>query len=385
MKVLLQELEGELEKIRTQNLYRRLADPQGLDFCSNDYLGLSQDPKFRAAILEKLEEATGLDSVSSPASRLLRGNTSRHRALEQRLSLYKGTEAALIFPTGYQTNIGVLTALMGSQDRVLSDAQNHASIIDGLRLSGCQKVVFPHLDEEAVEDALSRSHREGKTFLVTESLFSMDGDVAPLETYAELVEKHGAYLIVDDAHAVGVFGNEKGSGLTERFGVEKRALAIVSTFGKAFGLFGAFVAGPQIVIDYLINRCRPFIFTTAVPPLLLYGVEAALDLLGAEPERRKRVCLLADRLRQRFEETGLDTLKSAGPIVPVVLGESERALAVAERLQKKGFDVRAIRPPTVAPGTSRLRISVHADHTDQQIDQLAQAVVEAIKSTKGRQ
>ncbi len=153
----------------------------------------------------------------------------------------------------------------------------------------------------------------------------------------------------------------------------------MSTFGKAFGLFGAFVAGPQVLIDYLVNRCRPFIFTTAVPPLLLYGVEAALDLLGAEPERRKRVCLLADRLRQRFQEAGLDTLESAGPILPVVLGESEPALAVAQQLQKKGFDVRAIRPPTVAPGTARLRISVHADHTEEQIDQLAEAVVESIK------
>ena len=378
MNDLLRELERELEKIRSQNLYRSLTPPKGLDFCSNDYLGLSRDPDFRTAILEKLEQATGPNSVSSPASRLLRGNTSLHQALEQRLSGFKGTEAALIFPTGFQTNIGVLTALVGNQDRVLSDAQNHASIIDGLRLSGCQKIVFPHLDLGAVEEALSQPHPEGKTFLVTESLFSMDGDIAPLETYAALAKKYEAYLIVDDAHAVGVFGEERGSGLTERFGVEKRALAIVSTFGKAFGLFGAFVAGPQVVIDYLINRCRSFIFTTAVPPLLLYGVEAGLDLLDAQPERRKRVCLLADRLRQPFKEAGLDTLQSAGPIVPVVLGKSERALAVAQRLQKKGFDVRAIRPPTVAPGTARLRISVHADHTEQQIDQLAEAVEKAV-------
>jgi 8-amino-7-oxononanoate synthase len=378
MNDLLRELERELEKIRSQNLYRSLTLPQGLDFCSNDYLGFSRDPNFRTAILEKFKQATGLDSVSSPASRLLRGNTSRHQALEQRLSGFKGTEAALIFPTGYQTNIGVLTALIGSQDRVLSDAQNHASIIDGLRLSGCQKIVFPHLDLGAVEEALIQPHPKGKTFLVTESLFSMDGDIAPLETYAELAKKYEANLIVDDAHAVGVFGEERGSGLTERFGVEKRALAIVSTFGKGFGLFGAFVAGPQVLIDYLINRCRSFIFTTAVPPLLLYGVEAGLDLLDAEPERRKRVCLLADQLRQRFKEAGLDTLQSAGPIVPVVLGKSERALAVAQHLQEKGLDVRAIRPPTVAPGTARLRISVHADHTEQQIDQLAEAVEKAV-------
>ncbi len=380
MKALLRELEKQLEEIRTQKLYRRLADPQGLDFCSNDYLGFSQDPNFRAAILEKLSQTAELYPLSSPASRLLRGNTSQHQSLEKRLSLFKGTEAALIFPTGYQTNLGVLTTLIEPQDRVLSDSQNHASIIDGLRLSGCQKIIFAHLDVGAVEKALSRPHPEGKTFLVTESLFSMDGDIAPLDTYAELVERSGAYLIVDDAHATGIFGDERGSGLTERFHIEKRAIAIISTFGKALGLFGAFVAGPKVVIDSLVNRSRSFIFTTAVPPLLLWGLEAALDLLSARPERREQVCFLADRLRHQLKEGGLDTLHSSGPIVPVLLGESERALIVAERLQKQGLDVRAIRPPTVAPGTARLRISVHANHTEKEIDQLAEALVGAVET-----
>ena len=381
MKDLLDDLKSELEQLRSESLFRSLADPHGIDFSTNDYLGLSQDPAFRAAVLEKLREAEG-SCLSSPASRLLRGNTPRHSALEQKLADFKGTEGALLFPSGYQANLGLLTALVSPQDRVLSDRQNHASIIDALRLCRCRKVVVPHLDVEAVEEALARPYPQGRTFLVTESLFSMDGDVAPLNDYARLVEKHGASLIVDDAHATGVFGETRGSGLTEAFGVERHAVAIVSTFGKALGLFGAFVAGPRVMIEFLINRSRPFIFTTAVPPLLLYGIEAALDKLEAEPQRRKRVRDLSDRLRDQLSKGHLDTLNSCGPIVPVLLGESDLALKVASGVQERGHDVRAIRPPTVAPGTARLRISVHTDHSEEQIDQLAETLIEVVKEHK---
>ncbi len=378
MKDLLDDLKEDLEQLQSESLFRSLADPHGIDFSTNDYLGLSQDPAFRAAVLDKLREAEGCHGLSSPASRLLRGNTPRHRRLEQRLADFKGTEGALLFPSGYQANLGLLTALVSPQDRVLSDRQNHASIIDALRLCRCRKIVLPHLDVEAVEKALARPYPEGRTFLVTESLFSMDGDVAPLKTYAQLVEKHGASLIVDDAHATGVFGDARGSGLTEAFGIERDAVAISSTFGKALGLFGAFVAGPRIMIEFLVNRSRPFIFTTAVPPLLLYGIEAALDKLEAEPQRRKRVRDLADLLRDHLRRGNLDALNSSGPIVPVLLGGSDLALKVAAGVQQKGHDVRAIRPPTVAPGTARLRISVHADHSGDQIDQLAEALIEVV-------
>jgi 8-amino-7-oxononanoate synthase len=381
MKDLLDDMETELEQLRSESLFRSLADPRGIDFSTNDYLGLSQDPAFRCAVLGKLKEAAGTHGLSCPASRLLRGNTPRHREVEEKLAIFKGTEGALLFPSGYQANIGLLTALVSPEDRVLSDAQNHASIIDALRLCGCRKIVFPHLDVEAVKDSLEQSHSEGKTFLVTESLFSMDGDVAPLETYAQMVEQHGAYLIVDDAHATGVFGEARGSGLTEAFGIEQRAVAILSTFGKALGLFGAFVAGPRIMIEYLVNRSRPFIFTTAVPPLLLYGIEAALATLEAEPGRRTRVRQLADRLRDHLKKDNLNTLNSSGPIVPVLLGESDLALKVATGVQQKGQDVRAIRPPTVAPGTARLRISVHANHSEEQIDRLAETLVEVVEGT----
>ncbi len=375
MSSLLQEVDRRLEELRLQDQYRQLPVVSGLDFSSNDYLGLSQDPSFRAAILERVSRSTPL---TSPSSRLLAGNTPSHLELEERLSRLKGSEAALVFPSGYQANVGLLSTLIRSADRVLSDRQNHASIIDGLRLSRCQKVIFPHLDTEAISEALAVPHPCGQTFLVTESLFSMDGDIAPLDVYAQMAERWGVHLIVDDSHALGVFGKEQGSGLTERFGIEGRTAAIVSTFGKALGLYGAFVAAPKPIIEYLVNACRSFIFTTAVPPLMLSAIQAALDILEHEPQRRQRVLSLADRLREQLRGGGLDTLNSAGPIVPVIVGQNQEAVAAARRLQDQGLDVRAIRPPTVAPGTARLRISVHANHRDEDVDRLAAAVVKTV-------
>ena len=381
MSSLLQEVESRLEELRLQDQYRQLTVASGLDFSSNDYLGLSQDPAFRAAILDRVSRCSPL---TSPSSRLLAGNTHSHLELEQRLCRLKGSEAALLFPSGYQANVGLLSTLIKPGDRVLSDRQNHASIIDGLRLSRCQKAIFPHLDTKAISEALSIPHPQGRTFLVTESLFSMDGDIAPLDVYARMAKQWEAHLIVDDSHALGVFGKERGSGLTEHFGIEGSSAAIVSTFGKALGLYGAFVAAPRPIIEYLVNTCRSFIFSTAVPPLMLSAIQAALDILEREPERRERVLSLANRLRRQLREHGLDTLKSAGPIVPVIVGQNQEAVAAAQRLQDQGLDVRAIRPPTVAPGTSRLRISVHANHRDEDVDRLGAALIEAVRPVLAR-
>jgi 8-amino-7-oxononanoate synthase len=391
------ELADRLAAAAAAGLGRSLRAGAGIDFCSNDYLGLAGDPELRSALLSRLAALPPDQALGAPASRLLRGHTELHAALERRLAAWKGTEAALLFPSGYQANVGLLAALCGPRDRALSDALNHASLIDGLRLSGCRRVIYPHLDLAAVERELAAPHPGGRTFLVTESLFSMDGDLAPLDRYAELAARHGAELIVDDAHATGLYGAARGSGLCEALGIERRAAAIVSTLGKAVGFAGAFVAGPAVLVDYLASRSRAFVFTTAPPPLLLLALDAALDRLAAEPERRSRALGLAARLRGRLaaDLRGLRGLRGglpaglpgdlpsgppAGPIVPVVLGDNRRAVAAADHLAAAGFDVRAVRPPTVAPGTARLRISVHADHTEADIDALAAALVDAVRA-----
>ncbi len=372
---LLSELRRRLAEAEAQGLRRSLRRPAGIDFSSNDYLGLSHHAKVRAAVAAWL--AAG-EPLGAPASRLLRGNTSRHEELEARLANFKGTEAALLFASGYLANLGLLTALLGPGDRAVSDAANHASLIDGLRLAGCGKVIVPHLDEAAIEAELAHPHPGGRTFLVTESLFSMDGDVAPLDRYADLADRHGACLLVDDAHATGLYGMARGSGLAERFGVERRATAIVSTLGKALGLAGAFAAGPRQVVDYLVQRCRPFVFSTAPPPLLLAAVGAALDVVEEEPWRRARVATLTARLRDGLAAAGLPRPAGAGPIVPVVVGDNRLAVDAGRELARRGFDVSAVRPPTVPPGTARLRISVHADHSEEEIDGLAAAVAEVV-------
>jgi 8-amino-7-oxononanoate synthase len=376
MMPLADELRRRLGDLEAGGLYRRLFPPAGLDFASNDYLGLGRDPALRRDLLARLAALPVETPLFAPASRLLGGTLPAHLDLEARLARFKGTPAALLFPSGYQANVGLLSALLGPGDRAISDGANHASLIDGLRLSGCARRIVPHLDLGAIERELAIPHPGGRTFLVTESLFSMDGDVAPLDRYADLAERHGASLIVDDAHATGLYGEERGSGLTESFGVENRVAAVVSTLGKACGASGAFVAGPREVIDFLVNRCRSFLFTTASSPLLVYAVEAALDRMAAEPERRGRVHALAERLRSRLRAAGLDCLTSQGPLVPVILGDNRRAVAVARELADRGFDVRAARPPTVAPGTARLRISVHADRTEAEVDALAAALLE---------
>jgi 8-amino-7-oxononanoate synthase len=412
------ELAGRLAELTGQGLARSLCCAAGRDFSSNDYLGLARDPGLRAALLARLAALPPGEPLGAPASRLLRGHTRLHADLERRLAAWKGTEAALLFASGYQANVGLLSALLGPRDRAVSDALNHASLIDGLRLAGCRRAIVPHLDLAAVERELARPHPEGRTFLVTESLFSMEGDVAPLDRYADLAARHGAELIVDDAHATGLYGEARGSGLCEAFAVERRVAAVVSTLGKAVGLSGAFVAGPRVLVDYLVNRCRAFVFTTAPPPLLLHAIDAALDCIAAEPWRRRRALELADRLRRRLVENGvLPTHGSerpraagdsgvaedagiagapessgsgrgattvaaggAGPIVPLLLGDHAWAVAAAETLAALGFDVRAIRPPTVPPGTARLRVSVHADHSEADIDALAAALASALAS-----
>ncbi len=288
--------------------------------------------------------------AGSTGSRLLRGERDCFTALEQRFAAFKGTERSLYFSSGYLANLAVLTTFPEVGDTIFSDEWNHASLIDGVRLARAERVVFPHLRPGAVPEG---------AFLITESVFSMDGDLAPLEEYKKL----GAALIVDEAHAVGLYG-ERGEGLIGRDGV----FVSVNPAGKALGVAGAFVAGPAWAIEYLEQRARPFIFSTAAPPAIAAALDASLDVIAAEPERRERVRFLARYLRERLSEAEIAVPAGDSPIVPVIIGENERAVAVAAALQEAGFDVRAIRPPTVPAGTARLRVSVNVNLSEEILD-----------------
>lgn len=349
---------AELAAWEAAGLKRSLRPPSGIDLSSNDYLGLATHPR----LVRRLVEAVRAYGCGATASRLLRGHREIFTDVERRFAAFKGTEAALYFASGYAANLGVLTAFLEPGDVVFSDELNHASLIDGMRLTRARRVIFPHRDVATLAQLLRQEHGPGQKFLVTESLFSMEGDRAPLRDYAALCRETHTALIVDEAHAVGIYG-ARGSGLIEEMGVADSVFLSINTAGKALGVCGAFVAGPAWAIEYLIQRARPFIFSTAPPPALVAALDEALALVAEEPERRAHVRAVARELRQQLMARGIAVPPEDSPIIPVILGESARAVAVAAALHQEGFDVRAIRPPTVPPGTARLRVSVtvHVD------------------------
>jgi len=367
----------DLEAIRAAGLYRALRPTQGpvdtwveidgrrvLLLCSNSYLGLANHP----ALAEAAARAARTHGVGAGASRLVSGSMALHHALEERLARLKGAAAALLFPSGYQANIGAVCALAGRGDAIFSDRLNHASIIDGCRLSGAAIHVYPHRDVDAL-GVLLASTPARRRLIVTDSVFSMDGDHAPLAAIADLAARHDAMVLVDEAHATGVFG-PTGGGLVEALGLYGAVTCQVGTLGKALGCAGAFVAADREVVELLVNRARTFIFTTALPPPVAAAADAALDIVAREPERRARVLALAAALRARLEALGLTVPPGEGPIIPVIAGDSARAVAWSQALLARGVFVQAIRPPTVPRGTARLRVTVMATHTD---DDLAHA------------
>ena len=285
----------------------------------------------------------------------------------------------MYFSSGYLANISVLTTIPERGDVVFSDERNHASLIDGIRLSPASRVVFPHNDVRRLSQLLTETPANGgHRFVVVESLFSMDGDFAPLAEYAALCRSADASLVVDEAHAVGIYG-ANGSGLMEAAGVGDDVLISVNTAGKALGVGGAFVAGPRWTIDYLVQRARPFVFSTAPPPALADALDASLEVVALEPDRRDRLASRVRRLRDRLVGAGLDVPAEGSQIVPITIGDNDRAVAVALALQADGFDVRAIRPPTVPVGTARLRVSVNAGLPDHAIDRFAVSLAAALK------
>ena len=345
-----------------------IAGKSAVNFCSNNYLGLADHP----VLVEAAAAAMAEGGVGAGAARLVTGNLPLHRQLEADLALWTGTKTALLFNSGYHANIGVLGALAGPHDAIYSDAFNHASIIDGCRLSRAAVHVYPHADIAALAHLLCGGRRFRRRIVVTESLFSMDGDQAPLAALRELSHAHGAFLVVDDAHAVGLLG-PSGSGLCHGLGVDLQ----VGTLGKALGVFGAYAAGDSALIDLLLNRARSFIFTTALPVPVVAAARAALRVVrsGDGEVLRDRLARNATRLRAGLIELGLAS--PGGPalhLTRLVVGDPVRASALSQRLLDLGFFLQAIRPPTVPAGTSRLRLTLMATHTPAQIDALLAAL-----------
>lgn len=385
-------ISSETERLRAEHLWRSAtirAGGQGreividttryLNFGSNDYLGLAADPRLTAAVARVLA-AQGWGSGASP---LISGRTALHAELERHLAAFEGTEAALLFPSGFAANLGVVTALSDRDDLILSDAKNHASLIDGCRLSRATVQVYPHRDLEQLEAALHRSRSYRRRLIVTDTLFSMDGDCADLPELVELSERFDAMLVVDEAHATGVLG-KRGRGLCELDDLHNRVPVRVGTLSKALGSIGGFVVGSRALIDWLFNRARPLVFSTAQPPASCAAALAALRIVRDEPQRRERVLDLARRLRGELQELGWHVGEGYSQIVPVYIGSAERTMALSSELRGAGLFVPGIRPPSVPEGESLLRISLSSLHTDHDIDRLIDFFRGVRQATPGR-
>jgi len=369
-------IEEEVRAIKAGSLYRtlrRVENDQGpnlrldgrevINFSSNNYLGLANHP----ALAEAAKKAIDRYGSSAAASRLISGNMALHEELENRLAEFKGTEAALVFNSGFQANIGILSTLAGEGDAILSDELNHASIIDGCRLSRAKTIVYAHSDLNRLESALKQAVGARRRLIVSETIFSMDGDEAPLTGIVELAEKYDAWVMVDEAHATGIFG-PGGAGVVSKLGLSDRVLVQMGTLGKALGGFGAYVAGSRALRELLINRCRSFIFTTALPPAVMASALAAIDIVAREPERRGALWRNCQVLADGLKQIGFSLVLPQSPILPLVIGDAEKCMQLSGRLLEKGIFAQGIRPPTVPAGTSRLRLTLMATHRPEHID-----------------
>jgi 8-amino-7-oxononanoate synthase len=369
--------ENTLETVAAQGLYRKrriVASPQGvhltadgrelLNFCSNDYLGLANHPE----VVRAFKNAADRYGVGSGSAHLICGHSEAHHALEEELAEFTGRERALLFSTGYMANLGAISALIGNGDTVIEDRLNHASLIDGGLLSSARFKRYRHGDPEHLTNLLEDAG--GKKLLVTDGVFSMDGDLAPLPDLAKIAQDQDAWLMVDDAHGLGVLG-EQGGGVLEHYGLTQTDVPVlVGTLGKAFGTFGAFVAGSDILIELLIQKARTYIYTTALPPAVAEATRASLKIARAESWRRDRLKQLTERFRQGTKQLGLELIASPSPIQPILIGDSRKATALSEALLAAGFLVSAIRPPTVPQGSARLRVTFSAAQEEWQVDRL---------------
>jgi 8-amino-7-oxononanoate synthase len=340
-----------------------------VDFASNDYLGLACDPRVAAAATDALL----VSGTGSAAARSISGNHAVHEDLERQIAAFKGTEAALLFTSGYAANLGAIPALIKRGDAVYTDALNHASLIDGCRLSRAEVRIFPHRDIAALRRMLVMDTGFRRKMIAVDSVFSMDGDLFPLDDLVEVAQESGAWTYVDDAHATGVLG-ERGTGSVELFGVEGKIDVVMGTLGKALGTAGAFIAGSQTLVQFLLNRARSFVFTTASPPAMAAATIEAIRIVQEQPWRRERLMANAEHLRSALGDLLPDYCfagTSSPHILPIIVGSATRALQVGAELQRRGFVVGVVRPPSVPAGTSRLRITSSAAHTKEQVDSLA--------------
>jgi len=346
-----------------------------LNFCSNDYLGLRSHPELIRAAGECMRQ----HGFGAGASHLVTGHSFEHQALEQELAAFTGRERALLFSSGYMANLGVVSALSTRHDLIVADRLNHASLLDAARLAGARLRRYPHLQAAGAAQALALASDRDAAMLVTDGVFSMDGDIAPVSDLAALAAQYDATFMVDDAHGLGVLG-ASGGGTLEQAGLDARAVPVlVGTLGKALGSFGAFVAGDEALIEWLIQRARTYVYTTALPPAIAAATRAALKLVKDEPWRRERLQALVTRFRAGAAAHGLPLSASLTPIQPVIVGDPGRALALSESLNAQGFWVSAIRPPTVPQGSARLRVTLSAAHEEAQVDALIAALASAFE------
>lgn len=378
-------LADQLEQIKKQHLYRSrkvIDGPQGacikmqgcslLNFSSNDYLGLANHPAVKKAFISAAEK----HGVGSGSAHLICGHSSEHHALEEELAEFTGRSRALVFSTGYMANVGILSALLNKQDEVFEDRLNHASLIDGGLMSGARFRRYSHNDMNRLQHLLD-NNKASKKVIVSDGIFSMDGDEAPMTELVVLADKYQAALMIDDAHGIGVLGGS-GAGLLDQYGLDQQEVPILmATLGKALGTFGAFVAGSESLIEFLIQHARSYIYTTAPPPAVMAATRVSLKLCQQESWRREKLKSLIQQFRQGAQQLGLSLLDSSTPIQPIIFADNERTVKASQYLMSKGFLVTAIRSPTVPVGSERLRVTLSAEHTETQVSSLLD-VLEAL-------
>lgn len=369
-------IDDEISLIQNNKLFRHLTEIQTGQFpkikinnkshillASNSYLGLSVDPRVINASKEALEKY----GTGSGGSRLVSGSSDLHRKLEERIAQFKNTEAAILFSTGYLVNVGTISSVVGPEDIVFSDELNHASIIDGCKLSKAKTEIYRHLDYDHLEELLSENSDYKKKLIVTDTIFSMDGDLVDLKRLVEISDEFGCMLMIDEAHAMGVLG-DRGSGATEYFDVENKVPIVMGTLSKAVGSLGGYICGSQKLIDFIRNRVRTYIFDTSLPAASIAASIEAINIIENEKERRDNLWKLINRFKSGIEDIGLEILPTHSAIIPVLIGDPEPALKFSSMLREKGVYSPAVRPPSVPPGKCRIRSSIMATHTEEQID-----------------